>query len=106
MDNIKVVEEIILGEFELLIEIKEQKTKAGIIVPDKNLKDNKLAYGVVAAKGAKVEDLEVGDIIVKTRAEGGPGFKHHDVDYVIISRHQVLIAVKPTNFDISDEISA
>lgn len=107
MNRIKKIEDIILGEYDLLLEVIKKNTKSGIITPNKDLgKPTGTEYGVVRAKGTRVEDLEIGDIILKTRIEGAPGFKYDERELVLISRHQVMIAVKPVNFNASDEISA
>ena len=109
MERIKDITKIKLNEFEVLMQVHQQKTKSGLItsVDKKGLgKDAVLAYGEILAVGEKVMDLLPGDIIVKTREGNANGFEVDKKEYAIVPRHQVLIAVEKSNFDASTEISA
>jgi co-chaperonin GroES (HSP10) len=106
MDRIKDISKIKLGEFEMLIKIHQPETKSGIIMPSDDLKEGSLAYAEVIAVGEKIEDYKPSDIIVKTRTEQVHGFKLGDTEYALIRRHDILIGVEKSNFDVSQEISA
>lgn len=97
MENIKDINKLIVSDFDLVVELKQRVSKSGIITSNKVGK-NPLGYGVIVIKGEKVEDLEVGDIILQTRVENVPGFTSNKREYIVIARHAVLLATKKDNF--------
>ncbi len=105
MNRIKSIEEVILGDSEVLLEMVEGKRDSGIVLPnDGKLSDTQgSAYAIVRSMGALVKDLEIGDIAVKTRVDKAPAYKYNDKTYLLISRYNIAIAVKPANFDSNDE---
>ena len=100
MEQIKVkdVKNVILAEYDLIVKMEGYKTKSGIEIQGEESKQ-KLGYGVVTAKGKKVEDLDIGDIVLMIRNNASTGFKHKDGEYLILSRPNIQLAVKPDNFD-------
>jgi len=106
MDRIKEISEIIVGGGEVLVELINNKGKSGILV-DENLTDEHTNhYGIIVAKGSAVKDLEIGDIVVRTRVPEAPGYRYRGKDLLMFSRYNISIAVKPVNFDTSVELSA
>jgi co-chaperonin GroES (HSP10) len=103
MNRIKSIEDVILAETEVLMEMVEGVRQSGIVIPGKDLsKDQSPEYGVIVAKGASVKDLDVGDIVLKTRVASIPSYTYKERELGIISRHNIVIAVKAANFDNSE----
>lgn len=106
MNRIKNISEVIIGEAEVLIEIINSKRESGILV-NENLTDSHTHhYGIIVAKGSAVKDLEIGDIVVRTRIPEAPGYHYRGKDLLVFSRYNISIAVKPVNFDNNEELSA
>ena len=107
MDRVKKIEEVILAPTDVLVEIVEQATKSGIILPDDSIADEaSLSYGLVVAKGEQVVDLEVGDIVLKTRTDKAAGYERKGKDLILVPRYNIAIAIKRENFLSSEELSS
>lgn len=106
MDRVKKIEDVIIGEGEVLVEMIEKSRKSGIVLPEDGMSDSKSSnYGIIVAVGSSVKDLEIGDIILKTRNDKAPGYNYKDKVLMMFSRYNVAVAIKPVNFDNSDELS-
>jgi len=106
MERIKNIKDIIIGDAEVLLELVKPERKSGLITKE-NL-ENKVTnhYGVVVAKGALVTDLEIGDIAVRTRIKEAPSYEYRGKELLLFNRYSIAIAVKPVNFDLTEELSA
>ncbi|MBD3256571.1 MAG: hypothetical protein GF383_15865 [Candidatus Lokiarchaeota archaeon] len=89
---------VILTEYDLIVKMEGYKTKSGIELQGSESRE-KLGYGVVVVKGRKIEDLDVGDIVLMTRTNSSTGFKYEDNEYLILSRPNIQLATKPDNFN-------
>jgi len=100
MNRIKKIEDVIISSTEVLMEMIEEKRDSGIVLPDNSMaKDESNAHGIIIAVGAEVKDLEVGDIVLKTRTEKAPAYKLGEKVIILLSRYNIAVAVKPVNFD-------
>jgi len=106
MERIKDIKEIIIGEGEVLFEVIHPKRKSGIILEEKLSDKRTNDYGIIIAKGSAVVDLEVGDIVVRIRPKDLPGYEYHNKEYVLTSRYNIAIVVKPANFSLTEELRA
>lgn len=107
MNRVKKIEEVILGGGDVLVEMIEQKRKSGIVLPKDGMSESQSShYGIIVAVGGEVKDLEVGDIVLKTRTDTAPGYNYKDRDLLLFSRYNIAVAIKPANFDTSTELLA
>ena len=108
MNRIKDLSKIILRTDDLLLKIQEQ-SRSGIILPD-SVKNELPMHGEVIAVGTGVEDIEVGDIIIDVHTQALRAYEikkdkqlenineEDNEKYGIISRHSIIIVIKPDNF--------
>ena len=107
MDRIKNIEEVIIGGGEVLVELIQRKRKSGIVLPESSMKDEDNSdFGIIVAVGNEVKDLEVGDIVLKTRTQEAPGYQFGEKSLLMFNRYNIAVAVKPVNFSDNDELSA
>lgn len=100
MERIIDLSTIKLKEFDLLCLVKEKTTKTNLIMPDSVKKtQDQVDYMTVIAKGSKVEDVELTDIVVKY-ATVPDGFESEDKTYAVISRNYCSIIVSKDNFKV------
>jgi len=106
MERIKDIKEIIIGEGEVLFEVIHPERKSGIILEEKLSDKRTNDYGIIVAMGSAVKDIEPGDIVVRTRVRDLPGYEYHNKEYVLTSRYNISIVVKPANFSLTEELRA
>lgn len=100
MDRIQKIEESKIREDSLLCEVIERKNKSGILLPDSvQGKDEGIDHMVVVVVGNKVDDIEVGDIIM-LMPEGVriPMFPYGEKVYGLVQRYNCSIIVSKENF--------
>lgn len=107
MNRIKNIEEVIIGGGEVLVELIEKSRKSGIVLPESSMSDSQNSdYGIVVAVGSEVTDIEVGDIVLKTRNSEAPGYDYNGKALLMFNRYNIAIAIKPANFEDNDELAA
>lgn len=98
MDRVKDVSKIKVRSDMLLVEIFE-KPKSLILTPDTvNEKGVSWDYSIVIAKGSKIEDVEIGDVILSYTG-GAHVFEVRDKSYSQLMRHLCDVIVSADNFD-------
>ena len=107
MNRIKNISEVVINGGEVLVKMIERTRKSGIILPESSMKDEDNSdFGIVIAIGSEIKDLEVGDIVLKTRTSESPGFEYKDETLLLLNRYNITVAIKPVNFDDNDELAA
>ena len=106
MERIKKIDDIIIGEGEVLVDLINKERKSGIVVKEKLTDKQTNHYGVIVAKGSAVKDLDIGDIVVRTRVDSAPSYKYKERELLLFSRYNIAIAVKAVNFDTTDQLTA
>ena len=96
MERIKNLEELILRPDAVFGKIKKIDSK--IILPGANESGVALDYTEIVAVGDKVEDLEPGDIVLDV-ANGVDAYTVDGVEYGLMYRGNIRIAVKKENFN-------
>lgn len=95
MDRIKHIEESVIRADSVLVEV--HNIESSIILSNTNSND-KVDYTEVIKVGEKVEDIKVGDILLDV-AGAISGYTIGDKSYALITRHNIVLAVRPENFD-------
>ncbi len=97
MDRVKDIKEIKLNKNMVLVKIV-QESKSELIVPEGVDSSALKHHGVIITKGKEVEDLEVGDVVVKFSKSNLPTFEVGDTKYIMCDRALIFIAVSEDNF--------
>lgn len=98
MNRIKNIEEIILGDFDVLAELIEP-VKSKIIKPESmNFEAGDDAYAEVIRVGQAITKYEKGDILMKFHSKAN-GFFYKDRKFLLVPSNSISIAVKAKNFD-------
>jgi len=106
MNRIKNINEVVINGGEVLMRMIERTRESGIILPESSMKDSENSdFGIVVAIGCEITDLEVGDIVLKTRTPEAPGYEYKDDTLLLLNRYAITIAIKPVNFDDNDELA-
>ena len=100
MDRIKDLSKVIVRGDMLFCEFIEVKTTSLILLDSKEGRDGN-GYFRVVAKGNKIEDVNVGDLILDYDGEGKiQMYPHGDKKYCKLARHLCAIVVSPDNFNL------
>lgn len=98
MNRIKNIEDIILGDFDILAELVEP-VKSKLIKPESmNFEAGDDAYAEVKRVGQGVIKYKEGDILMKFSSKAN-GFIYKDRKFLLVPYTLVSIAVRPDNFD-------
>lgn len=100
--KLKSIEKIKLNEFDLILKIVEKNSK--IILTEENPK-NTMSYAEVVSVGSKVEDIDIGDVVVDFRNPKKElyTFSIKDERYIHASRHDILMVTSKDNIIIDEE---
>jgi len=101
--KIKSVDKLKVHEFDLIVKVIEKDSK--IISTDESVKSPMTKYMEVVVVGNKIEDVEVGDVIVDFRNPKKEiyTFKIGKQKYAHLSRHDVLMVTTKDNLITDDE---
>jgi hypothetical protein len=98
MNRIKNIEEIILSDFDILVELIEP-VKSGIIKPESmNFEASDDSYAEIKRVGSGITKYSIGDIIMKFNKQAN-GFLYKDRKFLLVPSSSISIAVKANNFD-------
>ena len=101
--GIKSIEGLIISPEMVIVKLeKVADTLNGIILPDSAKKDIP-ARGVVVAIGTKIEDLNVGDIILDVVDERVIMFEFNTDKHLLVPRHFIRLATRKDNYGESFE---
>lgn len=107
MDRVKEIKDVIIGSGDVLLELIERGRKSGIVLPESSMSDSQTSdFGIVVAVGSDIKDIEVGDIVLRTRTDSASSYQYKGREFIMLSRYNISIAVKPANFDDNEELSA
>ena len=107
MNRIKEIKGVVVNGGDVLVRMIERTRKSGIVLPESSMSDSQNSdFGIVVAIGSEITDLEVGDIVLKTRTPEAPGFEYKEETLLLLNRYAITIAIKPVNFEDNDELAA
>ena len=99
MDRIKNLDEIIIGDFDVLAEIISPK-KSDLIIPDSlALEIGEEDYAKVIKVGKDVVKYQLGDVLLKLNSKNLGGFFYRKRKMMLVPSHNISIAVRWENFD-------
>lgn len=101
MDRIKNLNEVIIGDFDVLIGLIEPE-KSKLIMPDSMaFETGENDYSQIIKVGKEVTKFSVGDIVMKFNNKNIAGFIYKDKKYLLVPSTFISIAVKEDNFDVT-----